>query len=181
MPLQGATSTAARYDFRADRALRTALDYWETVRGDRTMPRRRDIDPTELRPVLPYLQITEVVSGGSSFRYRLVGTAIVEAFGAKFTGKFVDELVTEARDGFVHACYRAVCASRRPAFARSRYVTTTNIDLCANRVPLPLSEDDVEVSQILGALIFEFTRPGAAGIGRQAQIDLGASYVDLLE
>ncbi len=181
MPLPGAGSKPARYDFRADRVLGAALDYWETARRGRAMPQRRDIDPAELRPILAHLQITEVVGGGSRFRYRLVGTAIVEAFGAEFTGKFVDELVTGARDTFVHVCYRAVYASRRPAFVRSRYLTTKTVDLTANRVLLPLSEDDREVSQILGALTFEFTRPFEPGLGHQAQIDLGASYVDLLD
>lgn len=181
MELPGARPSAARYDFRADRVLRAALDYWEGKRAGRAMPQRRDIEPMELRPVLPHLQITEVIDGGSRFRYRLVGTAIVEAFGAEFTGRYVDELVSGERDSFVHACYRAVCASRRPAFVRSKYVTTKNIDLTANRVLMPLSEDGHEVNRILGALTFEFTRPFAAGIGHQAQIDLSASYVDLLD
>jgi hypothetical protein len=64
---------------------------------------------------------------------------------------------------------------------RSKYVTTRNVDLTANRVLLPLSENGKAVNQILGALTFEFTRPFRAGIGHEAQIDLSASYVDLLE
>ncbi|MGO8919805.1 MAG: PAS domain-containing protein [Stellaceae bacterium] len=181
MELPGAGPSAARYDFRADRVLRLAFDYWQAKRAGRGMPQRRDIEPVELRDVLPHLQITEAIGGGHRFRYRLIGTAIVEAFGAEFTGKYVDELVSGERDSFVHACYRAVCASRRPAFVRSKYVTTRNIDLTANRVLLPLSEDGEAVNQILGALTFEFTRPFRTGIGHEAQIDLSASYVDLLE
>ena len=176
----GAGSSAARYDFRADVVLRAALEYWERKRLGRAVPRRSDIDPAELKPVLPHLQITEVVGGGSRFRYRLVGSAIVRAFGAEFTGKYVDELVSGERDSFVHACYRAVCAARRPAFVRSKYIGIKEIDLTANRVLLPLSEDGAKVSQILGALSFEFTRPFTPGTGHQAQIDLSASYVDIL-
>jgi hypothetical protein len=177
----GTALSAARYDFRADPVLRAALDHWEGLRRGRAMPRRIDIDPAALKLVLPHLQITEVVADGDRFRYRLVGGAIVEAFGADFTGKYVDELVTGERDSFVHACYRAVCASRRPAFVRSKYITTKTIDLTANRVLLPLSEDGSEVSQILGALTFEFTRPFSAGLGHEAQIDLSESYVDILD
>lgn len=171
----------ARYDYRADAVLRQTLDYWREKRQGRAMPQRADIDPDELRTVLSHLQITEVVEGGSRFRYRLVGTAIVAAFGAEFTGKFVDELVSGERDSFVHSCYRAVCAARRPAFVRSKYVTTKDVDLTANRVLLPLSADAAAVEQILGALTFEFTRPFPAGNGHQAQIDLTQSYVDLLD
>jgi hypothetical protein len=171
----------ARYDYGADGVLCLTLDYWRRKRNGRAMPQRSDIDPIDLRAVLAHLQITEVVEGGSRFRYRLVGTAIVAAFGAEFTGKFVDELVSGERDSFVHSCYRAVCASRRPAFVRSKYVTTKEVDLTANRLLLPLSEDESGVAQILGALTFEFTRPFPAGNGHLAQIDLAQSYVDLLD
>jgi hypothetical protein len=180
MKLPGARPSVARYDFRADPVLCTVLDYWEQRRGDRAMPARRDVDPTELRQVLPHLQITEVIGGGARFRYRLVGTAIVEAFGAEFTGKYVDELVSGERDSFVHACYRAVCAARRPAFVRSKYITTKTIELTANRILAPLSDDGAEVNQILGALTFELTRPFTTAIGHQAQIDLSASYAEIL-
>jgi hypothetical protein len=171
----------ARYDYGADSVLCQALDYWRKKRNGRAMPRRSDIDPFELRSILPHLQITEVIGGGIRFRYRLVGTAIVEAFGAEFTGKFIDELVSGQRDSFVHSCYRAVCASRRAAFVRSKYVTIKDVDLTANRVLLPLSQDQTGIDQILGALTFEFRRPFAAGNGHQAQIDLSQSYVDLLD
>jgi hypothetical protein len=81
--LRGAGPSATRYDFRTDPVLRAALDYWRMKRGVRVMPQRRDIEPAELREVLAHLQITEVIGGGSRFRYRLVGTAIVQAFGAE--------------------------------------------------------------------------------------------------
>jgi hypothetical protein len=175
----GVGARAPRYDFREDPVLSAALAYWQKQRGARALPRRRDIDPAGLREVLAHLQITEVV--GQRFRYRLVGTAIVEAFGAEFTGRFVDELVSGERDNFVHACYRAVCRAKRPAFVRSKYITTKKVDLTANRLLLPLSEDGREVNQILGALTFEFTRPFGPGEGHAAQIDLSASYVDILD
>jgi hypothetical protein len=178
---RGTGLSSARYDFHADPVLRATLAYWEEKRRDRPMPQRGDIDPIELWPVLSHLQITEVIDGGNRFRYRLVGTAIVQAFGAEFTGRYVDELMSGERDSFVHACYRAVCASRRPAFVRSKYATTKNVDLTANRLLVPLSEDGMWVNQILGALTFEFARPFAAGLGHQAQIDLSQSYVDILD
>ena len=30
-------------------------DYWTARRGDRRMPRKSDIDPSELKPLLPYI------------------------------------------------------------------------------------------------------------------------------
>ncbi|HXY98459.1 MAG TPA: PAS domain-containing protein [Stellaceae bacterium] len=142
------------YDYRADPILGRALEYWAGKRGGRSMPQRRDIEPTEIPRLLPNLQLIDVL--GDQFRYRLIGTALVEAFGRDYTGAFVHELFTGPRAGFVCALYRSVCEARRPVFNRNRYHTTRDVDLIANRLYLPLSEDDRSVGMILGAFSFEF-------------------------
>lgn len=53
--------------------------YWDAQRGGRRMPARRDIDPSAIKIALPYLLILAVE--GDLFRYRLVGTQVVEDFG----------------------------------------------------------------------------------------------------
>lgn len=50
-----------------------ALADWHRRRGDRKMPRRADIDPTEITTVLPHLRLIDVLEGGARYRYRLVG------------------------------------------------------------------------------------------------------------
>jgi hypothetical protein len=74
------------------------------------MPCKRDVDPTEMpRELLPSLQIIDVIDGGERFRYRLVGTALVAAYGEEFTGKCSDELLCGERLRFINELYRAVC------------------------------------------------------------------------
>jgi hypothetical protein len=147
------------------------------------MPQRRDIDPTELRALLPHIQMVEPVAaaGGLRFRYRLVGTAIVEAHGGEITGRFIDELITGERGRFVHDYYRKVCETRRPVFVRSRYVTRKAIDLTASRLLMPLSNDGERVSLIFAALTFAFTRAAGGGIDRETELDLAASHVEVLD
>jgi hypothetical protein len=166
----GATAQgAARYDFRADPILREALAYWQRKRGERAMPCRRDIDPAELPFwLLPHLQLTDAIEGGRRFRYRLVGTAIVGAFGAEFTGKHVDELPSGNGLDVAHAFYDTVCDAKQPVFARSAYNATKGVSRITNRLLLPLSEDGREVSAIAGAVTFEFARPLPLGADRPA-------------
>ena len=57
--------------------------YWLAKRGDRAMPARKDINPAEIPVLLPYLVIVDKAE--DRFRYRLVGTAVVEQFGHDFT------------------------------------------------------------------------------------------------
>lgn len=170
-----------RYDFRTDGILREMLAYWERQRGSRAMPRRRDIDPTELpRRALPHLQLIDVIDDGGRFCYRLVGTAIVDVFGAEFTGKHVDELDAGDRVELAHGFYRTVCATRKPVFVRSRYATAKAVDVIANRLLMPLSKEGEQVNIILGVLTFEPLRPLPRGGGHRAQIDPFASYIDII-
>ncbi len=170
-----AAHDAARYDFRTDTILREALDYWRLKRCERAMPQRRDIDPAELPfRLLPHLQLTDVIGGGRRFRYRLVGTAIVGAFGAEFTGKHVDELPSGDRIEFAHTFYDTVCDAKRPVFARSSYTSTKGVFRTANRLLLPLSEDGREVSTIAGAVTFESGQPSPHAADRPA------SYLEIL-
>ncbi|MGH6977407.1 MAG: PAS domain-containing protein, partial [Stellaceae bacterium] len=102
-------------DIRNDPALGAALAYWESKCGSRPVPARRDIDATEIAPsLLPYLQITERIEATGRIRYRLVGTGIVDAYGADLTGKYMDEIYSGQRLRYVEANYRAVCESQRP-------------------------------------------------------------------
>ena len=170
---------AQSYDFRTDPILREALAYWEAKRGTRPMPRRRDIDPSELpRHLLPQLQLIDVVEDGRRFYFRLVGTAIVEAFGAEFTGKYVEEVIPPDSIEFILACYRMIVAVRRPVFIRSRYLTSKATDLTANRLLMPLSEDGAQVNMILGVLTFEPI--GRRGGEQQGPLDMASAHIDVV-
>src|SRR5277367_3870617 len=123
------------YNYRDDPILGPALAYWVRKRGARSMPCKRDIDPTEIPPkILPNLQIIDVIEDGARFRYRLIGTRVVEAYGSDYTEKFPDELFPDDRLGLIQNIYRTVCDSKSPLFTHNRYRSAQNIDLFANRI-----------------------------------------------
>ena len=166
------------YDYRADSILGGALAYWLGKQGGRAMPARRDIDPTEIPRLLPNLQLIEVINGGSRFRYRLIGTALVEAFGRDYTGTYLDELFPDERGAFAHGLFQAVCTARQPMFLRSTYSTLRAVDLVANRLYLPLSDGGTNVGIILGALTFEFGSGAIAGVWETATLDTSACNIE---
>ena len=171
------------YNYRDDPILGGALAYWIGKRGNRAMPRKADIDPTEIpRKILPNLQIIEVIDGGARFRYRLIGTALVEAWGRDFSGRIVDELFPDDRLNFVQRIYRKVCSGKTPLFTRNRYHTTKNIDLFALRIYMPLSEDGENVHHILGAMQFEYPGQFDRGTwGDSAKLDPEWHYIETIE
>ena len=64
--------------------------YWDGKRGGRAMPARRDLDPSEIVRLLPHIYMVDVHRDPLSFRYRLIGTAIVNFLGRDYTGRAVD-------------------------------------------------------------------------------------------
>lgn len=72
--------------------VRRLNDYWLEKRGRRDFPAKRDIEPLEIVPLLPFLSIAELHNNPFRVRYRLVGTAIVRLHGGEFTGRWLDEL-----------------------------------------------------------------------------------------
>ena len=67
--------------------IRRFWDYWNSKRGARPMPSRRDIEPTEIPDLLPYIVLTEVLREPPFLRYRLVGTKQLAVRGHDPTGE----------------------------------------------------------------------------------------------
>jgi hypothetical protein len=168
------------YDYRGDPILGPVLAYWTQKRGGRAMPRKRDIDPTEIPPrLLPNLQILDVIGGGGRFRYRLVGSASVEAYGKDYTGSYPDELFRDDRLRFLLSIYKTVCTSKMPVFSRNKYHTPKKIDVFASRIYMPLSDDGVEVHHILGILRFESgTGVDRGSCGDGATLEMSGQYIE---
>lgn len=150
------------------------------------MPTRRDIDATEIAPsLLPFLQITERVEATGRIRYRLIGTGIVDAYGADLTGKYMDEIYSGQRMRYVEANYRAVCESRRPVLVVNRYHSSRPVSLVCHRLLMPLADDGVTIRLFLTAMRFEF--PGdaiewrGAWFGNSGNFDYAHSFSGVVE
>jgi len=169
------------YDFRSDPILSEAYAYWELKRGGRAMPRRADIVPKDLIRILPYLQITEPVEGGRRMRYRLVGTAIVNAYGAELTGKHFDEVFSGERLRYIEGNYQLICREKRPILVGNRYLTRKDVELFCYRVVMPLSEDDATVHQLLTAMSFRQPDLGQDGLNAPAdKFDVASTSCEVL-
>ena len=147
------------------------------------MPRKRDNDPTDMPArILPNLQLVDVIDGGARFRFRLVGTAVADAYGRDFTGEYPDEMFPDDRLNFIQNIYRTVCRSKSPMFVLNKYYTPKNLDLLAIRVYMPLSEDDCEVHHILGCMQFKYGMPQHIGSwGDDAQLDPLHQHTEMIE
>lgn len=113
------------------------------------MPSRSDLEPTELRKVLPFLILIDVVSDARRYVYRLVGTHEVELRGRDPTGKSVAEAYYGEDPGETMRYLDRVVATRAPVLYRGTYRPNEDASVTEDVIFLPLSADDESVNMIL--------------------------------
>ena len=144
-----ATSDPAEYLDRCHAAVRALYEYWDGKRGDRRMPARHDIDPTEFVAHLPGIMLVDVVADERRYVYRLVGTREVEARGQDPTGHPVGEKFHGSSRENVLSNYDRVCRERRPVFDDYHFTAPGGRLLDEQAIFLPLSADGETVNQIM--------------------------------
>lgn len=132
------------------------VNYWCAKRKGRSMPARKDIDPLELRRLLPNVYLIDVVRP-SLYRYRLVGTMISERLRADTTGRFADESLFGEYTPLIVEKYDYVVNNRSPVINRGRTFWTEVDWLSYTSVVLPLSSDGKNVTMMLGVMDFWLT------------------------
>jgi hypothetical protein len=163
-----------------DPVLSALWRYWEQQRGSRAMPRRRDIDPVEIPRLLPHLLLIERAQDGR-YRYRLAGTAVVDAYGRELTGRLVDEVIPAPRRAIAERHYSTVFTTSRPIFVRNKYAPRNATEFVVSRIVLPLSTDDgASVYQLLMGQTFEYGSDYAARLGSTLAIDSLVDHIEYL-
>ena len=139
--------------------LRRAYEYWVEKAAGRHAPDRRDLDPAEIKDILPHLSILEIVadSGVTHHRYRLVGTRVVEALGYDPTNHIVEEFADNGHAEFIRGLLAEVAATARPLYAASSF-RANNAGLSTERILLPLTRGDGEIRQIVIVQTFDWLR-----------------------
>jgi hypothetical protein len=125
------------------------VDYWHRKRGDRVMAARADIEPAEIKPLLPYLIIADVFADPVRVRYRLAGTAVCDAFGYNIAGRWLEDLDVNGGVPFWIEQYGRMVASRAPIFGQARGMLAGAELFRADWALLPLSSDGLRVDQCL--------------------------------
>jgi hypothetical protein len=123
-------------------------EYWNRCRGPYKMPARADIDPLEVPQLMRYLSLLDVLPGEPRFRYRLVGTGIVEYFGRDPTGWTVDQSAYGASTGDVVAFYSRA-ASGVPVRAMWSGRLTSKYSGRFETICMPLGKDHVTADMLL--------------------------------
>lgn len=123
--------------------------YWRGKRGDGALPRRADIDPAEIKSLLPFVLLSDVHHDPFRVYFRLVGTGIVEAAKCDLTGHWLHEIDLDGNSPAWEEVYRRVAETRAPVFGQTRAAVRPGDDRLFQWVVLPLSDDGNRVDRVL--------------------------------
>jgi hypothetical protein len=134
-----------------DPLLQGVYDYWDRTRGERRMPSRAQVDPSEMRFVLSHLMLIDVMQPASKFRVRLQGTEVAWWLGTDLTGKMLDELRPPDLRSLIGERFVQCIAFRAPFYKAGRHLINGLPRLLSTLI-LPLSADDRNVDKLLVVL-----------------------------
>jgi hypothetical protein len=128
------------------------IDYWRSIApGTGLLPGRQHFDPAQIRNLLPHLWLIDVLHDAvrPRYRYRLVGTAIIQSGSPVRPGLILEEASPAT------LLYDAVVRERRmdwrrgpPLFQHSKEVHTLE------RAVLPFATDGLRVDLLVGMTLF---------------------------
>ena len=129
--------------------LRALYSYWSRLRAGRKTPLRSDIDPRDMACDARNLFVLENLGRGN-IRFRLAGTAIIDAFGMELRGMNARAIMaTESRESFA-ALIAETLEEPGVGYARLRNAADESAVWEVNL--LPLRSDFGPVDRIIGCL-----------------------------
>jgi hypothetical protein len=139
--------------------LRLGLDYWNAKRGDRAMPARADLDPTEMISFLPNVILIDVLRDPLDFRYRLIGTMVEEHMSMPYTGRRYSEFEGQREGSRIWTCSQRVATEKQPVRTDVPYIGPKSDFTTIQDVMMPLSSDCESVDVIF--IVVEYIRKSA--------------------
>lgn len=125
------------------------FEYWRNKRADRHYPSRADIDPNEIRDLLPHVYLLDVFEAPPYFRYRLAGSNVDEIHGQSLTGKSPRDIKTPEIAAAVEQQYRTAAESGQPRCDHVSLLSADGSYWHFERLILPLSDDGSRINMFL--------------------------------
>ena len=145
--------------------VQTLLRWWLDYRGD-GIPDRSQLDPADMKRLLPHLLLLDVEHEPFRVRFRLVGTRVQEATGFNITGRYLDELLPASADQQWMQYYHQAYSTRLPVVGSIAAPTTTGAVFTYEFGLFPLSNGGVSVERFVSI---------------EDYFDLSVSFAELVE
>ncbi|MEO8883932.1 MAG: PAS domain-containing protein [Devosia sp.] len=130
---------------------KTLYEYWNTLRGARSAPDRRDVDPTRIRDALANTFILEL-DDAHEFAFRLAGSHLCSAYARELKGRSFTKL-WHARDrDAMDTLLRAVTEDHAVALITFQGTTPIHSKATFETILLPVRHNGSTSTRLLGAM-----------------------------
>jgi len=132
-------------------------EYWRSIHPAVGLPGRQHFDPVDIPRLLPNICLIDVPGSQDDFTFRLMGTKLVEFYGADYTGKpFVSPYMKAAES----QAYNDLCATwadRLPRWRRGQASFVQNREfVIIERLYLPFASDGTTVNMVLALILAKY-------------------------
>lgn len=130
----------------------TLLNYWASKRGDRLFPSRKDINPTDLKEILPNLFIFELIMQEGQLvdvKVALLGTAVVDLYGESTGDSVKSAQDKEVGPRVLSMCQKCIDA-KGPMANQVNVLTPNRPHISVSSLYCPLSSNGTDIDKIIG-------------------------------
>lgn len=132
-------------------ASRILYDYWNGLRGSRSAPDRRNIDPTKIRSTLANTFVLEAREN-EEFFFRLAGSHLCSAYCRELKGRSFSQLWHDKDRDAMETLIRAVTEDHAVALVTFSGTTAIGTQTSFEVILLPLRHNGATNTRILGGL-----------------------------
>ena len=130
-------------------------DYWDSIRGERSMPTRNDMDPLDIPSLLANILLLDVECAPLRLRFRLYGTDIATIRGRDLTGHYMEEHGISRIANLTYPANEQIIETMQPHFMAAPYPLESGSGGYFYRLGLPLSDDNKNVTMIMAGFYQE--------------------------
>jgi hypothetical protein len=130
---------------------RTLYEYWNSIRGARSAPDRKDIDPTRIRDALANTFILEL-DESEKFSFRLAGSHLCTSYCRELKGRSFSALWHERDHDAMETLLRAVTEDHAVALVTFQGTTAVHTKVTFETILMPLRHNGSTHTRLLGAM-----------------------------
>ena len=130
---------------------KTLYDYWNSIRGSRSAPERKDIDPTRIRDALANTFILEL-DEAEKFSFRLAGSHLCSSYCRELKGRSFSGLWHERDSDAMDTLIRAVTEDHAVALVTFQGTTAIHTKVTFEMILMPLRHNGSTHTRLLGAM-----------------------------
>lgn len=135
--------------------IRDLLRNWMSIHPKDRLPGRQHFDPLAVPRVLKNVVLTEVERDPYRFRVRVLGTAVADAFGRDFTGKYLDEVFAGHDASLSHSLRVQAIETALPCLRPAVPGTFQGMEIAPlEGIHLPLAADGAAVDHVLSMFVY---------------------------